>query len=222
MTNRPADVCVLHPPALSTSELQQFLEQGYLRLGRVAAPAEVESLCAIADRIMLGDLIYPDMTFQLCPSAGQPTADTFQAAAAAGGVAAGVAAAKALAYRKVQGFGARTHPPPTRMIWCWLMHKSDADCSTDFSRARPDLPTLHAKSALPGHLCQADHPCGRPSLSRWEGRCAAHCRSAPLLAVTAVRVRWTVGWWGGGQEWGGYGGYGDSIMLLLFVEVEKS
>ena len=47
-------------------------EQGYIHLGHVAPADEIEALCERIDAIMLGQVSYPDMLMQLCPSAGDP------------------------------------------------------------------------------------------------------------------------------------------------------
>ena len=61
----------LHSPTLSPTELEGFHTQGYVRLGHVASPAEIEALCQRIDQIMLGEVHYDNMLMQLCPSAGQ-------------------------------------------------------------------------------------------------------------------------------------------------------
>jgi phytanoyl-CoA hydroxylase len=60
----------LHPPAISDDELSRWREQGYVRLGHVAPPGEIEALGERIDAIMLGTVSYPNMYMQLCPSAG--------------------------------------------------------------------------------------------------------------------------------------------------------
>jgi hypothetical protein len=59
----------VHPPNLSAAELALFWEQGFVKLGRVVPLDTIERMCARVDKIMLGDLAYPDMSFMLCPSA---------------------------------------------------------------------------------------------------------------------------------------------------------
>lgn len=63
---------VLHAPALSAAELDQFHGQGYVRLGHVAPRTEIDALCQRIDQIMLGQVRYDDMLMQLCPSVGNP------------------------------------------------------------------------------------------------------------------------------------------------------
>jgi len=60
----------LHSPTLSAAELEHWKEQGYVSLGHVVAPTQIEALCERIDAIMLGEVSYPDMRMQLCPSAG--------------------------------------------------------------------------------------------------------------------------------------------------------
>ena len=48
----------LHSPRLSPAELEEFHARGYIRLGHVAAPAEIEDLCQRIDQIMLGEVHY--------------------------------------------------------------------------------------------------------------------------------------------------------------------
>ena len=62
----------LHASALSAAELDQFHEQGYVRLGHVASREEIDALCQRIDQIMLGEVRYDNMLMQLCPSAGNP------------------------------------------------------------------------------------------------------------------------------------------------------
>ena len=62
----------LHQPALSSRELETYHQQGYVRLGKVASPQEIEALCQRIDDIMLGQIRYDNMLMQLCPSAGKP------------------------------------------------------------------------------------------------------------------------------------------------------
>ena len=63
---------VLHAPALSAAEVDQFHQQGYVRFGHVASREEIDALCQRIDQIMLGEVRYDDMLMQLCPSAGNP------------------------------------------------------------------------------------------------------------------------------------------------------
>jgi len=62
----------LHPPCFSAAEREAFWDQGYVRLGHVAPPAEIEALCRRIDDIMLGRVRYERILMQLCPSAGKP------------------------------------------------------------------------------------------------------------------------------------------------------
>ena len=62
----------LHASELSAAELDQFHEQGYVRLGHVASREEIDGLCQRIDQIMLGEVRYDNMLMQLCPSAGNP------------------------------------------------------------------------------------------------------------------------------------------------------
>ncbi len=62
----------IHEPVLGDSELDHWREQGYVRLGHVAPADEIEALRERIDAIMLGQISYPDMMMQLCPSAGDP------------------------------------------------------------------------------------------------------------------------------------------------------
>ena len=95
---------VTHPPELSDAELEQFWSAGYLRLGQVVPPAEIEALRRRADEISLGDVSYPDMSFMLCPSAVD-LADRWKAALRGpGGMPSAVRQLRTLKYRKVQGF----------------------------------------------------------------------------------------------------------------------
>ena len=61
----------IHAPFLSREELEAFQEEGYVRLGRAVPVEEIEALCQRIDDIMLGNIVYPDMLMQLCPSAGE-------------------------------------------------------------------------------------------------------------------------------------------------------
>ena len=61
----------LHAPTLSPAELDQWREQGYVRLGHIAPAEEIDALCQRIDDIMLGEVRYGKMLMQLCPSAGQ-------------------------------------------------------------------------------------------------------------------------------------------------------
>ena len=60
----------LHASTLSPAELEQWREQGYIRLGHVAPAKEIDALCQRIDQIMLGEVRYENMLMQLCPSAG--------------------------------------------------------------------------------------------------------------------------------------------------------
>jgi hypothetical protein len=62
----------LQPPTFSDAELEQFWDQGYVRLGHVVPTGQIEALCERIDDIMLGRIRYDNMLMQLCPSAGQP------------------------------------------------------------------------------------------------------------------------------------------------------
>lgn len=62
----------IHGPVFSDAELDHWQEHGYVRLGHVAPAAEIEALCERIDAIMLGQISYPNMMMQLCPSAGDP------------------------------------------------------------------------------------------------------------------------------------------------------
>ena len=64
----------LHASALSAAELDQFHDQGYVRLGHVASREEIDGLCQRIDQIMLGEVRYDNMLMQLCPSAGNSRA----------------------------------------------------------------------------------------------------------------------------------------------------
>ena len=82
--------------------------QGYLRLGRVAPLPEIERLCSRADDVLLGDVQYPGMTFQLCPSAVD-VAEQWEDVRTSAGLEAAVAAVRTLKYRKVQGWERDEH-----------------------------------------------------------------------------------------------------------------
>ena len=58
----------LHVPTLSASELATWQRDGYVCLGHVAPLQTVQNLCSRIDEIMLGEVSYPDMLMQLCPS----------------------------------------------------------------------------------------------------------------------------------------------------------
>jgi hypothetical protein len=47
-----------HRPELSDGELAQFWSEGFLRLGQVVPPGEIEALRRRADEILLGDVSY--------------------------------------------------------------------------------------------------------------------------------------------------------------------
>ena len=60
---------LLHPPHLSDAEVDQFLDQGFLLLGRVAEPSVIDALGVRMNEIMLGKgERYPDMMMSVCPS----------------------------------------------------------------------------------------------------------------------------------------------------------
>ena len=61
----------LHAPNLSAAELERFDEEGYVRLGHVVSPEQIDALCQRIDQIMLGEIRYDNMLMQLCPSAGE-------------------------------------------------------------------------------------------------------------------------------------------------------
>lgn len=61
----------LHAPTLSPAELEQWREEGYLRLGHVVPAEDIDALCQRIDMIMLGEIRYDNMLMQLCPSAGK-------------------------------------------------------------------------------------------------------------------------------------------------------
>ncbi len=63
---------MLHGPKLTEEELRAYQEYGYVRIGHVAPPGEIETLCQRIDDIMLGKIRYGNMLMQLCPSAGKP------------------------------------------------------------------------------------------------------------------------------------------------------
>jgi hypothetical protein len=63
---------VLHAPTFAETELEQFWDCGYVRLGHVVPRAQIGALCERIDDIMLGHVQYDNMLMQLCPSAGQP------------------------------------------------------------------------------------------------------------------------------------------------------
>jgi phytanoyl-CoA hydroxylase len=62
----------LHSPTFSDTELENYWEHGYVRLGHVVGDDEIRALCDRIDDIMLGRIQYDNMLMQLCPSAGQP------------------------------------------------------------------------------------------------------------------------------------------------------
>ena len=47
---------------------EQFIEQGYLRLGKLLSPDELAAIQQRIDDIMLGKVRYENMRFQLDPS----------------------------------------------------------------------------------------------------------------------------------------------------------
>ncbi len=63
---------MLHGPELTEEELKAYQENGYVRIGHVVPPREIEALCQRIDDIMLGKIRYGNMLMQLCPSAGKP------------------------------------------------------------------------------------------------------------------------------------------------------
>ena len=69
---------------------------------------EIERLCSRADDILLGDVQYPGMTFQLCPSAVD-VAEQWEDVRTSAGLEAAVAAVRTLKYRKVQGWERDEH-----------------------------------------------------------------------------------------------------------------
>lgn len=85
----------LHPPGLSAEERRQFEEQGYLRLGRVVPPAQIEALGRRIDQIMLGQaqLDYDQIMMQLDRVAGEDSGPGPQTKGHKGAT---------LAYRKIQ------------------------------------------------------------------------------------------------------------------------
>jgi hypothetical protein len=62
----------VRPVKIAHDELQAFREQGFVRLGPVAPVHVIEELCRRIDEIMMGEVVYPNMLMQLCPSAGRP------------------------------------------------------------------------------------------------------------------------------------------------------
>ena len=62
----------IHDTTISDDELTHWREHGYVRLGHVASASDIEALAKRIDDIMLGTVAYPNMTMQLCPSAGDP------------------------------------------------------------------------------------------------------------------------------------------------------
>ncbi len=46
----------LHAPTLSPAELEQWREEGYLRLGHVVPAEDIDALCQRIDMIMLGEI----------------------------------------------------------------------------------------------------------------------------------------------------------------------
>jgi phytanoyl-CoA hydroxylase len=60
----------LHAPQLSDAELEHFEREGFIVLGRVAPPEQIEAMCERIDDIMMGRVVLPNPAlFQLCPSA---------------------------------------------------------------------------------------------------------------------------------------------------------
>jgi hypothetical protein len=93
----------LHGAALTDAELESFWADGFVRLGHVAPPEEVEALRRRADEILLGEVSYQGMTFMLDPSAVDLTA-RWQEALQSHSVLDAVKQLRTLKYRKVQGF----------------------------------------------------------------------------------------------------------------------
>jgi len=52
-------------PMLTESQWSDYLRDGYLRLGPVLSPEEVEALCARADELALGSRSFPELELQL-------------------------------------------------------------------------------------------------------------------------------------------------------------
>ena len=68
----PAEL--LLPEAASVdlpAALAHFAEHGYARLGPVLRPEAAEALCKRAEEIMLGEVVYPDLFFQLDTETGR-------------------------------------------------------------------------------------------------------------------------------------------------------
>ena len=85
----------LHPSHLSAEELRHFETQGYVRLGRVVLPAQIEALGRRIDEIMLGraDIDYERIMMQLDRVAGDDSGPGPQTKGHKGAT---------LAYRKIQ------------------------------------------------------------------------------------------------------------------------
>ena len=98
----------VHAPTLTTKEIATFWEQGYLLLGPCAPPEDISTLCLRADEVLLGDIQYPGMTFQLCPSAVDQ-ADAWGKARQRGNLNDAVAEMRSLKWRKVQGWERDEH-----------------------------------------------------------------------------------------------------------------
>ncbi len=64
----------LHADALTTEELSEWEDVGFIRLGHVAPESEIAGLKDRIDEIMLGETTYDDMLMQLCPSSGMELA----------------------------------------------------------------------------------------------------------------------------------------------------
>jgi hypothetical protein len=85
----------LHPPFVSEAELEQFREQGFVRLGRVVPREEIEALGRRIDEIMLGQaqIDYDKIMMQLDRVAGEDSGPGPQSKGHKGAT---------LAYRKIQ------------------------------------------------------------------------------------------------------------------------
>lgn len=80
-------------PMLTESQWSDYLRDGYLRLGPVLSPEEVEALCARADELALGRRTFPELELQL-----DTGGDYEQLAGAVHAFESGT-----LRYRKIQG-----------------------------------------------------------------------------------------------------------------------
>lgn len=83
----------LHGVTLSNGELRTWRDNGFVCLGRVAPLHEIQALCNRIDEIMLGEVSYPDMLMQLCPSAADDPEKSRQTKVFKG---------SSLKYRKIQ------------------------------------------------------------------------------------------------------------------------